>query len=71
MSDRELYCDICQGVMLFETPPPVDGSLRGVGHGEPEWSELACTGCGAGLLIAGFAVRAPRPGRRPARRRAA
>ncbi|SBT48610.1 hypothetical protein [Micromonospora narathiwatensis] len=66
MSDRELYCDICQGVVLFETPPRADG------HGaEPEWSELACTGCGAALLIAGAAVRAPRRHRRPAHRRAA
>ncbi|MFD2763290.1 hypothetical protein [Micromonospora eburnea] len=63
MSDRELYCDICRGVMLFETPPQADGHAG--------WSELACTGCGAGLLVADAAVRAPRPGRRPAPRRAA
>ncbi|MFG2055730.1 hypothetical protein ACGFI9_17060 [Micromonospora sp. NPDC048930] len=89
MSDRELYCDICEGVVLFEAPPCVDahgadcpddcsgsrrggrhaepewsddcsGSRRGGRHAEPEWSELVCTGCGAALLIATFAFRAPR-----------
>ncbi|MFU8872450.1 hypothetical protein [Micromonospora sp. SL4-19] len=72
MSDRELYCDICEGVVLFEAPPGVDG------HGTDcpdEWSELACTGCGAALLIAAFPVRAPRRARRrgarPVHRRAA
>ncbi|GAB3267435.1 hypothetical protein RMN56_20265 [Micromonospora halotolerans] len=53
MSDRELYCDSCEGVVLFEAPPCVDG------HGA-DCPELICTGCGAAVLIATFAFRAPR-----------
>ncbi|MEU2614170.1 hypothetical protein ABZ570_21675 [Micromonospora sp. NPDC007271] len=68
MSDRELYCDTCEGVVLFEAPPGLDGA-------EPEWFELACTGCGSALLIAGFAAHTPRldrrRGTRPTHRRAA
>ncbi|MFR9779906.1 hypothetical protein ACL02O_28100 [Micromonospora sp. MS34] len=57
MSDRELYCDNCEGVVLFEAPPCVDG------HGA-DCPELACSGCGAALLIATFAFPAPRLDRR-------
>ncbi|SCE89375.1 hypothetical protein GA0074695_1956 [Micromonospora viridifaciens] len=66
MSDRELYCDTCEGVVLFEALPCLD-------DGEPEWSQLACTGCGSALLVAAFAAHAPRLDRRrrPAHRRAA
>ncbi|KAB1911760.1 hypothetical protein [Micromonospora sp. AMSO31t] len=69
MSDRELPCDSCEGVVLFEAPPCVDG------HGA-DCPELICTGCGAAVLIATFAFRAPRVGnrrgttRRPHRRAA-
>ncbi|MFE9204781.1 hypothetical protein [Micromonospora sp. NPDC007230] len=69
MSDREFHCDTCEGVALFEAPPCVDG------HGA-DCPELVCTGCGAALLIATFAFRAPRleqrrRGTRPVHRRAA
>ncbi|GAB3085646.1 hypothetical protein [Micromonospora schwarzwaldensis] len=68
MSDRELYCDTCEGVVLFEAP------LCGDGHGA-DCPELACTGCGAAVLIASFASPAPRRARgrapRPAHRHAA
>ncbi|MET8906928.1 hypothetical protein [Micromonospora sp. NPDC004551] len=57
MSDRELYCDTCESVVPFEAPPCVDG------HGA-ECPELICTGCGAAVLIATFAFRAPRLERR-------
>ncbi|MCI4061872.1 hypothetical protein MRQ36_04530 [Micromonospora sp. R77] len=57
MSDRELYCDTCEGVQLFEVPPCVDD------HGV-DCPELVCTGCGAAVLIATFAFRAPRLARR-------
>ncbi|MGW5669082.1 hypothetical protein [Micromonospora sp. NPDC003776] len=57
MSDRELYCDTCEGVVPFEAPPCVDG------HGA-DCPELVCTGCGAAVLIATFAFRAPRVHRR-------
>lgn len=53
MSDRELYCDTCEGVQPFEAPPCVDG------HGA-DCPELACTGCGAAVLIATFTFSAPR-----------
>ncbi|MFF4890666.1 hypothetical protein [Micromonospora chersina] len=53
MSDRELYCDGCDDVVLFEAPPCVDG------HGA-DCPELVCTGCGAAVLIATFAFPAPR-----------
>ncbi|GAA4578052.1 hypothetical protein GCM10023176_53130 [Micromonospora coerulea] len=69
MSDRELYCDTCEGVQPFEAPPCVDG------HGV-DCPELVCVGCGTALLIATFAFRAPRldarrPGRSTPHRRAA
>ncbi|MEV4812911.1 hypothetical protein [Micromonospora avicenniae] len=68
MSDRELYCDSCQGVQQFETPPCVDG------HGV-DCPELVCTRCGSALLIATFSFHAPRltrsEQRAPARRQAA
>ncbi|MET8837392.1 hypothetical protein ABZV78_26245 [Micromonospora sp. NPDC004540] len=57
MSDREFHCDTCEGVVLFEAPPCVDG------HGA-DCPELVCTGCGAAVLIATFAFRAPRLDRR-------
>jgi hypothetical protein len=53
VSDRELYCDSCEGVVLFEAPRCVEG------HGA-DCPELICTGCGAAVLIATFAFRAPR-----------
>ncbi|WP_036372631.1 hypothetical protein [Micromonospora sp. ATCC 39149] len=67
MSDRELYCDTCEGVRPFEVPPCADG------HGTA-CPELACTGCGAAMLIATFtfpatqltARRGPAPRRRAA-----
>ncbi|WBB79943.1 hypothetical protein O7606_00595 [Micromonospora sp. WMMD882] len=70
MSERELYCDRCQGVQPFEVPPCVDG------HGA-DCPEVVCTGCGAALVIATFTFRPIRladrrrfPGR-ATRRRAA
>lgn len=45
MRDRELHCDLCQGVMVFDVPPCVDG------HGV-DCPELVCTGCGTALLAA-------------------
>ncbi|TDB80302.1 hypothetical protein [Micromonospora sp. KC721] len=53
MSERELYCDACEGVRPFETPPCADG------HG-PDCPELVCTGCGTAMLVATVAVRASR-----------
>ena len=41
---RELYCDACRRITLFETPPCRDG------HG-PDCPELACVECGAALLV--------------------
>ncbi|ATO17167.1 hypothetical protein CO540_27805 [Micromonospora sp. WMMA2032] len=60
MSARELPCDTCEGVVLFEAPPCGDG------HGV-DCPELICTGCGTAILIAPHALR---PSRRPARRAA-
>ncbi|MEU6078548.1 hypothetical protein [Micromonospora sp. NPDC047074] len=59
MSERELYCDTCGGVVPFETPPCADG------HGA-DCPELACTGCGTAVLIATVPFR---PARLAARRR--
>ncbi|MFJ8687132.1 hypothetical protein [Micromonospora wenchangensis] len=50
MSDREFYCDTCEGVQPFEAPPCPDG------HGV-DCPELLCTGCGAAVLIATFAFQ--------------
>ncbi|MET7878270.1 hypothetical protein [Micromonospora profundi] len=47
MSHRELYCDVCVGVALFEAPPCVDS------HGT-DCPELVCTDCGAAVVIATF-----------------
>ncbi|MFB9236211.1 hypothetical protein ACFFWC_11740 [Plantactinospora siamensis] len=44
MSTRELPCDICAELMLFEAPPCEDG------HGG-DCPELACVGCGTVMLI--------------------
>ncbi|NBE83837.1 hypothetical protein [Micromonospora rubida] len=58
MSDRELYCDTCEGVQPFEAPPCADG------HGA-DCPELACTGCGAAVMVGTFAFPATQPaGRR-------
>ncbi|MFI7574111.1 hypothetical protein [Micromonospora sp. NPDC049497] len=53
MSSRELHCEVCEGVQLFEAPPCVDD------HGA-DCPELICTGCGAAVLIATFTFQAPR-----------
>jgi hypothetical protein len=58
VSDRELYCATCEGVVLFEAPPCVDD------HGA-DCPELSCTGCGSAVLIATFAFRPARANRRP------
>ena len=62
MSDRELHCDTCEGVVLFEAPPCGDG------HGA-DCPELICTGCGAAVVIATFAFRETRLASRCAPRR--
>ncbi|MEU1587687.1 hypothetical protein [Micromonospora sp. NPDC005710] len=66
MSHRELHCDVCEGVALFEAPPCVDA------HGT-DCPELICTGCGAAVLVSTFTFPAIRltARRQPARRRAA
>ncbi|MEU5782085.1 hypothetical protein [Micromonospora lupini] len=68
MSHHELYCDVCEGVAPFEPPPCVDG------HGS-DCPELVCTGCGAAVVIATYAVSvtrlADRRRRQPTRRHAA
>ncbi|CCH20342.1 hypothetical protein [Micromonospora lupini] len=68
MSHHELYCDVCEGVAAFEAPPCVDG------HGS-DCPELACTGCGAAVVIATYAVGvtrlADRRRRQPTHRHAA
>ncbi|MEU4378184.1 hypothetical protein [Micromonospora echinofusca] len=61
MSERELYCDTCEGVEPFETPPCADG------HGA-DCPELVCTGCGAAVLVPGVVFHLAR---RSGRRRAA
>lgn len=50
MSERELYCESCQGVQPFEAPPCVDG------HGL-DCPELMCAGCGAAVVVATFTFR--------------
>ncbi|MEH1168364.1 hypothetical protein V6V47_23565 [Micromonospora sp. CPCC 205539] len=70
MSDRDLYCDVCEGATPFEAP------LCGDDHGT-DCPELVCVRCGNAVLIATFAFRAARLAdhhqqqRRPAHRRAA
>ncbi|MEU4778821.1 hypothetical protein [Micromonospora sp. NPDC023633] len=67
MSERELYCDTCEGVEPFEAPPCADG------HGA-DCPELLCTGCGAAVLVATVTFHLARPADRrrpPAHRRAA
>lgn len=60
MRERELHCETCRGVRLFEVPPCVDD------HGV-DCPELLCTDCGHALLIA---LPLPLPGtaERPAER---
>ncbi|MET8358260.1 hypothetical protein [Micromonospora sp. NPDC005171] len=67
MSHRELYCDVCEGVALFEAPPCVDG------HGT-DCPELICTGCGTAVMVGTFTFPVTRLAarrRQPARRHAA
>ncbi|MCL7457882.1 hypothetical protein [Micromonospora echinofusca] len=60
MSERELYCDTCEGVEPFEAPPCADG------HGA-DCPELVCTGCGAAVLVPSVVFHlARRSGRRRA-----
>ncbi|MGC4758514.1 hypothetical protein [Micromonospora trifolii] len=66
MSHRELYCDVCEGVALFEAPPCVDS------HGT-DCPELICTDCGAAVVAGTYAfpvTRLPARRRQPARRAA-
>jgi hypothetical protein len=44
VGERELRCVICDGDMLFEVPPCVDG------HAD-DCPELVCTRCGAAELL--------------------
>jgi hypothetical protein len=64
VSDRELYCDTCESVQLFEVPPCVDGH-------DADCPELVCTGCGTAMLIATFSFPATQVASRPPRRHAA
>ncbi|SCG46501.1 hypothetical protein [Micromonospora humi] len=68
MSDRDLYCDTCEGVVLFEAP------FCGDGHGV-DCPELVCTGCGAAVLVAAItfptSARSRRRATRPTHRHAA
>ncbi|MEV0878327.1 hypothetical protein AB0I85_10930 [Micromonospora echinofusca] len=66
MSERELYCDTCEGVEPFEAPPCADG------HGA-DCPELVCTGCGAAVLVPSVVFHLARRGgrRRAVARRAA
>ncbi|MEU8160954.1 hypothetical protein ACIP95_16375 [Micromonospora parva] len=67
MSHRELYCDLCEGVALFEAPPCVDG------HGT-DCPELICTDCGAAVVVGAIAFPVTRltvRHRQPAPRRVA
>jgi hypothetical protein len=61
VSERELYCDSCRGVQLFEVPPCEDG------HGA-DCPELVCTDCGAAVLIATFRFGPARLACRPVSR---
>ena len=56
MAERELHCDTCDGVQLFEAPPCVDG------HGS-HCPELLCTRCGTAVLTPAL-PRHPRRHRR-------
>ncbi|MGC4896882.1 hypothetical protein [Micromonospora sp. DT31] len=61
MSNRELHCDTCEGVVLFEAPPCGDGH-------DADCPELVCTGCGTAVVIATFAFHPTRlSGRRTPR----
>ncbi|MFI1988142.1 hypothetical protein [Actinoplanes sp. NPDC020271] len=48
MHEREQRCVICDGDMLFETPPCEDG--------HDDCPELVCTRCGAAEVIAPIVV---------------
>ncbi|MEV4466025.1 hypothetical protein AB0J51_20670 [Micromonospora echinofusca] len=60
MSERELYCDTCEGVEPFEAPPCADG------HGA-DCPELVCTGCGAAVLVPSVVFHLACPSDRRAR----
>jgi len=61
VSDRELHCDTCEDVVLFEAPPCGDG------HGA-DCPELICPRCGAAVVIATVTFRAARLSGRRTRR---
>jgi hypothetical protein len=69
VSERELRCVICDGDMMFEVPPCVDG--------HDDCPELVCTRCGAAEVVAPIVVHLwfPPQGQRravaPQQRRAA
>ena len=48
MHEREQRCVICDGDMLFETPPCEDG--------HDDCPELVCTRCGAAEVVAPIVV---------------
>lgn len=48
MHEREQRCVICDGDMLFETPPCDDG--------HDDCPELVCTRCGAAEVVAPIVV---------------
>jgi hypothetical protein len=47
--EREWRCISCDGEMLFEAPPCVDG--------HDECPELVCTGCGTAEVLAPVTLR--------------
>jgi hypothetical protein len=55
VQEHELRCVICNGDMLFEVPPCVDG--------HDECPELVCTRCGAAEVVAPIVVHLWFPGR--------
>jgi hypothetical protein len=60
VEEHELRCVICNGDMLFEVPPCVDG--------HDDCPELVCTRCGAAEVLAPVVLRV---WRRPGGRRVA
>ena len=63
MKEQELRCVICNGDMLFEVPPCVDG--------HDDCPELVCTRCGAAEMLFPVSLRLPRRRVAPQQRRAA